>query len=309
MAAAALITENFKFVSLFFKSKDVMIFNGLIALGTVAGQTAYNIFAFDCPCSSGRNYRYGLAAIGVPALVFFLIGIMINKSTWDLVTECLLRKCRKLSGAAAFALLGSIFGRAVVAPLTWVVISLLQGQAYTCALSEFIDPGTLEGFPSGQSSEVMAKFPCQQSVPAELHGFLAETERRLKYESQLIGWLLVAGMSVMVFLMQCVKRCCSPLSYQQEDYWSQYRNNENILFQRTAAVHARLLAAESVKSFFGFVALEKEEKELLADYQSARPICSTNWNRVTGVYLYREKNGLPLYSRLNKWEFGTKSLT
>ncbi|KAM7385036.1 hypothetical protein PAMP_001135 [Pampus punctatissimus] len=37
MAAAALDTENFKFMSLlFFKSNDVMIFNGLIALGTVA---------------------------------------------------------------------------------------------------------------------------------------------------------------------------------------------------------------------------------------------------------------------------------
>lgn len=186
MAAAALVTENFKFVSLFFKSKDVMIFNGLIALGTVASQTAYNVFAFDCPCSSGRNYLYGLAAIGVPALAFFLIGIMLNNSTWDLVSECRLRKCWKLSGATAFALVGTIIGRAVVAPLTWVVISLLQGQAYTCALSEFVDPSTLEGFPSGQELEVMAKFPCQGSVPMELQGFWAEIERRLKYESQVM---------------------------------------------------------------------------------------------------------------------------
>nr|XP_046258899.1 calcium homeostasis modulator protein 2-like isoform X2 [Scatophagus argus] len=301
MAAAALVTENFKFVSLFFKSKDVMIFNGLIALGTVAGQTAYNVFAFNCPCSAGRNYRYGLAAIGVPALAFFLVGIMMNKSTWDLVSECRLRKCRKLSGAAAFALLGTIIGRAVVAPLTWTVISLLRGQAYTCALSEFVDCSTLKGFPQDQGSEVMAKFPCQESVPVELQGFWPEIERQLKYESQLIGWLLVAGMSLMVFLMLCMKRCTSPLGYIQEDYWSQYRSSEKTLFERTAAVHARLLAAENIKSFFGFVALEKEEKEQLVEHQSATPICSTDWNRVTGVYLYREKNGLPLYSRLNKW--------
>lgn len=184
MAAAALVTENFKFVSLFFKSKDVMIFNGLIALGTVAGQTAYNVFAFHCPCSSGRNYCYGLAAIGVPALAFFLVGIMMNRSTWDLVSECRLRKCRKLSGAAAFALLGTIAGRAVVAPLTWAIISLLQGQAYTCALSEFVDPRTLESFPADQGCEVMAKFPCEGGVPTELQRFWPEIERRLKYESQ-----------------------------------------------------------------------------------------------------------------------------
>ncbi|XP_030012363.1 calcium homeostasis modulator protein 2 isoform X2 [Sphaeramia orbicularis] len=248
-----------------------------------------------------RNYCYGLAAIGAPALAFFLIGVMMNRSTWDLVFECRLRKCRKLSGAAAFVLLRSIIGHAVVAPLTWVVISLLQGQAYTCALSEFVDPSTLKGFPVGQGSEIMAKFPCQEGIPAELQGFKAEVERRLKYESQLIGWLLVAGMSLMVFLLMCVKRCSSPLGYRQEDYWSQYRSAEKTLFQTTAAVHAQILAAENVKTFFGFVALDKELKEQIAEHPSASPICNVNWDRVTGVSLYREKNGLPLYSRLNKW--------
>lgn len=161
-----------------------MIFNGLIALGTVAGQTAYSVFAFNCPCSSGRNYRYGLAAIGVPALAFFLIGIMMNKSTWDLVSECRLRRCRKLSGAAGFALMGNIIGRAVVAPLTWAVISLLQGQAYTCALSEFVERSELKGFPVEHGSEVMAKFPCEENIPTDLQPFLTEIQRQLKYESQ-----------------------------------------------------------------------------------------------------------------------------
>ncbi|XP_029376938.1 calcium homeostasis modulator protein 2 [Echeneis naucrates] len=301
MAAAALVTENFKFVSLFFKSKDVMIFNGLIALGTVAGQSAYTVFAFHCPCASGRNYCYGLAAIGVPALAFFLVGIMLNKRTWDLVSECRLRKCRKLSAATAFALLGSIVGRAVVAPLTWVVISLLHGQAYTCALSEFVDPSTLKNFPPGQGSEVMARLSCPGGVPEAVQSFWVEVERQLKYESQLIGWLLLAGSSVIIFLIMCLKRCSSPLGYLQEDYWSQYRHSENTLFERTAAVHTNFLAAQNVKSFFGFVALEKEEREQLDGLQSLRPINSTDWNRITGVYLYREKNGLPLYSRLNKW--------
>ncbi|XP_028324929.1 calcium homeostasis modulator protein 2-like [Gouania willdenowi] len=301
MAAAALVTENFKFVSLFFKSKDVMIFNGLIALGTVASQTAYNVFAFHCPCSPGRNYRYGLAAIGVPALVLFLVGIMINRNTWDLVSECRLRRCRKLSGAAAFTLLGNIIGRAAVAPLTWAVISLLQGQAYTCALSEFVDPRGLKGFPPGRGSEFMAEIPCEGSFSSDLQIFRPKIERQLKYESQLIGWLLVAGVSLMVFLTLCMKRCSSPLGYQQEHYWSQYHSNEKALFERTAATHSHLLAAENVKSFFGFVALEKDEMELMEEQNKASPICSTDWNRVTGIYLYREKDGFPLYSRLNKW--------
>ncbi|XP_062850853.1 calcium homeostasis modulator protein 2-like [Trichomycterus rosablanca] len=298
---AALIAENFKFASLFFKSKDVVIFNGFIALGTVASQTAYNIFAFECPCSSQRNYLYGLAAIGAPALALFLIGIMLNRNTWDLVSECRIRKCRKFSMASAFSLLGSILGRAAVAPVTWSVISLLRGEAYLCALSEFVDPQSLENFPSIQSQNVMAQFPCKD-VPAELLRFWGQIERRLKYESQLLGWLIIAVISLTVFLMLCLKRCCSPLGHQQEAYWSSYRANESSIFQRTADVHSKIRAAESVKNFFGFVALEKEEKELLAVSQGAKNfIPSKEWNRITGVYLYRENTGVPLYSRLNKW--------
>ncbi|XP_017319105.2 calcium homeostasis modulator protein 2 [Ictalurus punctatus] len=299
---AAFIAENFKFAALFFKSKDVVIFNGLIALGTVASQTAYNIFAFECPCSAQRNYLYGLAAIGVPALTFFLIGVMLSRSTWDLVSECRIRKCRKLSAAAAFALLGSIVGRAAVAPVTWSVISLLRGEAYVCALSEFVDPQSLENFPSTtQSSIIMAQFPCKD-VPSELLHFWKDIERRLKYESQLLGWMLVAIISFTVFLVMCGKRCCSPLGYQQEAYWSSYRANEHALFQRTAEAHAKLRAAESIRTFFGFVALEEQERGLLAACHGAKlAISNLEWNQITGVYLYRENEGIPLYSRLNKW--------
>lgn len=181
---AALIAENFKFAALFFKSKDVVIFNGFIALGTVASQTAYNIFAFECPCSSQRNYLYGLAAIGVPALALFLIGIMMNRSTWDLVSECRVRRCRKFSMASGFSLIGSIAGRAAVAPVTWSVLSLLRGEAYLCALSEFVDPESLESFPiEHRSQEMMARFPCKD-VPAEVLRYLGPVDRRLKYESQ-----------------------------------------------------------------------------------------------------------------------------
>jgi len=185
MAAAALVT---KFVSLFFKSKDVTIFNGLIVLSTVASQTMYNVFAFNCPCSPVRNLRYGLAVIGVPALALFLLGVMLNRGTWDLLSECRIRRCRKLAPVAAFSLTLNIIGRAAIAPITWVVISLLRGEAYLCALSEFVDPKTLEGFPPQVRpvGHLMAKFPCKGAVPGELLAFLEEIQRRLKYESQVV---------------------------------------------------------------------------------------------------------------------------
>ncbi|XP_012695820.2 calcium homeostasis modulator protein 2.1 [Clupea harengus] len=300
---AALVAENFKFVSLFFKSKDVMMFNGLIALGTVAGQTAYNVFAFHCPCSPARNYLYGLAAMGVPALVLFLVGVMLNHNTWDILSECRLKRCWKLSGVALFALLASIVGRAAVAPITWSVLSLLRGEAYVCALSEFVDPASITDFPSNISDVpgVMAGFPCKD-VPEELLQFWSVIERRLKYESQLLGWILVGSVALSVFLMLCLRHCCSPLGYQQEEYWSHFRSQENRVFSRTMDAHAHIQAIRNVRSFFGFAALDKDEQELLENTADAKTqIPSLEWNRITGVYLYRENQGMPLYSRLHKW--------
>ncbi|XP_022424580.1 calcium homeostasis modulator protein 2 isoform X2 [Monodon monoceros] len=184
---AALIAENFRFLSLFFKSKDVMIFNGLVALGTVGSQELFSVVAFHCPCSPARNYLYGLTAIGVPALVLFLIGVILNNHTWNLVAECQYRRTKNCSAAPNFLLLSSIVGRAAVAPITWSVISLLRGEAYVCALSEFVDPSSLtageDSFPLAQATEILATFPCREG-PARLSGFREEVSRRLKYESQ-----------------------------------------------------------------------------------------------------------------------------
>ncbi|RXN27829.1 calcium homeostasis modulator 2-like protein [Labeo rohita] len=303
---SAFLSEYIKFIALYFKSKDVVVFNGLVGLGTMVGQTAYNILAFQCPCLPKKNYLYGLTAIGVPALALFVIGVMLNQNTWDIVSECRSRRCRKLSLTAAFALLGSIVGRAIVAPVTWTVISLLRGEAYVCAFSEFMNPSSLDNFfLTTPSPEIMARFPCKD-IPAPFTNHTVEVERQLKYESQLLGWLLVGIISLTVFVLLCLKNCFSPLGYQQEAYWSKYCSSEQALFQRTAEVHAKYHAAENVKSFFGFVALESQEKQLLANCKGIRSeIPRLEWNRVTGVYMYRETDETPIYSRLHKWAMYT----
>ncbi|XP_069467809.1 calcium homeostasis modulator protein 2-like [Ambystoma mexicanum] len=297
---SAVISDNLKFVALIFKNQNVVIFNGLVALGTLGSQQLYSFLAFNCPCARERNYLYGLAAIGVPVLALFIGGVILNTRTWNLVTECRRRWYRNCSAPANFLLFGSIIGQAVVAPITWSVISLLQGEAYVCALSEFVDPATLTNFPSGYGAETLAKFPCKE-IPAEALSFKDEVIRRLKFESQLIGWLVIGVFAVSIFLLKCLKHCCSQMSFRQEDYWSEYRSAENMLFSRTAEVHAKVLAASNVKQFFGMVALDKDEKELVKEFPVDDVQPTFQWDDITGVYTYKETNGLPVYSRLHKW--------
>lgn len=124
------------------------------------------------------------------------------------------------------------------------------------------------------------------------------------FSGQLFGWMLIGVVAVLVFLTKCLKHYCSPLSYRQEAYWTQYRNNEEQLFQRTAEVHSRVLAANNVRRFFGFVALDQDDEELIAKFPVEGTQPRPQWNAITGVYLYRENQGLPLYSRLHKWAQG-----
>ncbi|KAM4636183.1 calcium homeostasis modulator protein 2 isoform 2-T2 [Discoglossus pictus] len=297
---SALISENLKFFALFFRSRDVMIFNGLVALGTVGSQELFSVVAFHCPCSPQRNYLYGLAAIGVPALVLFLIGVILNNNTWNMVAECRKRALKNCTVPATFLLFGSIAGRAIVAPLTWSLISLLRGEAYVCSRSEFLNPGSFQHFPVGYGPDIMARFPCKDT-PAEILPFKEEVIRRLKYESQFLGWMLIGIVASTIFFVKCLQHCCSPLSYHQEAYWNQYRSCEKDLFNRTAEVHAKILAARNVKQFFGFVSLDKDEKEMMSEFPVEEAQPSPQWNEITGVYLYRENKGFPLYSRLHKW--------
>lgn len=124
------------------------------------------------------------------------------------------------------------------------------------------------------------------------------------FSGQLFGWLLIGVVAVLVFLTKCLKHYCSPLGYRQEAYWAQYRTNEEQLFRRTAEVHSRVLAASNVRRFFGFVALNKDDEELVARFPIEGTQPRPQWNAITGVYLYRENQGLPLYSRLHKWAQG-----
>ncbi|XP_054975161.1 calcium homeostasis modulator protein 2-like [Sorex araneus] len=244
-----------RFLSHIFRSKDLVTLNGLVALGTTGGQELFYLLAFH---------------------------IILNNQTRNLVDGCRSFRTKKCP-----CILYSIGGRALVAPLTWLVISALRGDAYICAFSEFVDPSSLtaenESFPLSHATQILARFPCGES-PDNLSGIREEVSRRLKFESQLLGCLFLCTVAV----NKCPKACCSKLGSSSSD---------------TADVHSLTLAANNVKQFFSFVALSQRDQALMAKFPKQGTQLSLPWDKITGSSEYQEMLGIPLYSRLHKWAF------
>ncbi|KAM8953009.1 calcium homeostasis modulator protein 4 [Pelodytes ibericus] len=290
----------------FLKSKESILFNGLVALLTVGGQQLFSFFAFSCPCHHTKNLNYGLAFLGVPALILLIVGLVFNENTWRLFTgssnHFSIQERSRQSILIKYKLicfvLGSIIGRAVVAPITWLAVTLLNGSYYVCAISEFANVEQYDYF-RNLSSDVrrntLAQFPCPQLVPPNLTRIREEVLLELKYQSQVTGWVLIAIVAVVVFIVLCIARCCSPLSYLHLWYWSSYVNNEQVLFEQAADQHAKIYASQNIKRFFGFSPGSKNITDI-------RIPSRWDWKAISGLDLLQVVNADHCnYSLLHSW--------
>ncbi|NXD06400.1 CAHM4 protein, partial [Nothocercus nigrocapillus] len=251
--------------------KEVIVANAIIAILTIGGQQLFSFFTFSCPCHVGQNLIYGLAFLGVPALILLIVGFALNNQTWRLVTgkrsplQQEETRNRLLQCKLTCFVLCSITGRALVAPVTWLAVTLINGSFYVCAVSEYVSVYYFEGNPNATASEhrkILAAFPCSQLVPPELSRARDEVILLLRYQSQVAGWLLIAVVAITVFLSYCLASCFSPLSFLHFRYWTSYVHNERDLFDEAMDQHSRLYAMQHVRKFFGFAPGSENVKEI-----------------------------------------------
>ncbi|XP_038615700.1 calcium homeostasis modulator protein 4 [Tachyglossus aculeatus] len=237
--------------------------NTLIGVLTVAGQQLFSRFTFACPCQAGKNLYYGSAFLAVPTLVLLIIGYALRTQTWRMITDPSCRcPVRQLQGPGslhrqlACLVCISITGRALVAPLMWLAVTLLTGTYYECAASEWASVDRypeFDGISPEERRDILAGFPCSGGIPAKMTLVREEVMLQLRYSSQMSGWILVTAASITAFLSYCLVRYCSPLSSRQHHYWDSLARNDQQLFEEAAEQHARFLVAQRVKNFFGFV--------------------------------------------------------
>ncbi|KAG7246604.1 hypothetical protein CRUP_003788 [Coryphaenoides rupestris] len=77
--------------------------------------------------------------------------------------------------------------RALLAPMVWILVTLLDGKIFICAFSMAVDPQTFTGMPNNTGLDVlrlMAKVPCKEDAIFKNNTFRKAVSRYVRCYSQ-----------------------------------------------------------------------------------------------------------------------------
>lgn len=183
-----------------FKRSRRSLMYGSIAAVTIGLEGFFESIVFSCPCEG--HYAYGLAFLWAPAVLLFLIGILVDRDLWGYPRRNSVAKKKTKTFThryfKAFLTILDVLVRASIAPMAWLVLSFLQHQYYTCAY-----------FGPSLTSEVTANNTIEKcSSTLGLHTRLQE--ENYKTRSQIAGWsLTLVAMSVLftaIFVRRCLQK-------------------------------------------------------------------------------------------------------
>ncbi|XP_026868312.2 calcium homeostasis modulator protein 5-like [Electrophorus electricus] len=284
--------DSISSVMSFFASQKLTIGYASMAIATIGGERIFTLFSFQCPCNSQQNFAYGLTYLLGPAVVLLTIGLVVSTPLWRLYTGCCLnplKLCPRGNCVNCFCRLFQVLVKALVAPIMWLSVALLNGTFYECAVSGINSKEIVDLFCKNMTStcqQELARVPCQASnLPA---GQTAELLLMLRAQSQILGWSLIITASLVGLIGTCYRNCRSQVSFMQLTFWKIYMNKEREKFDSYAEEYATKLADRNLKSFF-----ENREPE---------PFTFPNhkaWEEISSVYVY--KNSQQCYSTLQRY--------
>ncbi|CAK8695824.1 unnamed protein product [Clavelina lepadiformis] len=205
-----------------FKNINEVARNVLVLASTIGVNQVIKLIAFKCPCISKSeldaghtNYWYGMAYFFAPAVVLFLIGIILHLDTWKWLTGCCRRLhhsvnfSRKDHSIAACLSMSKVMGVALLLSSAWVSVSLLDGDFMACALTPLP-----YNFSTLQSCDDISSLKTTDDYNYNKRRF------------QIIGWVFLPSLCFVVTLAYMLIRCFSPRSYYHAMYHRQYRKME-----------------------------------------------------------------------------------
>uniref|UniRef100_A0A3Q2VA93 Calcium homeostasis modulator 3 n=1 Tax=Haplochromis burtoni TaxID=8153 RepID=A0A3Q2VA93_HAPBU len=176
------VMERLKLVLQYFQSNSESISNGICIILALVSVKLYTSFDFNCPCLPQYNKLYSLGVMIVPPIILFFLGILVNRHTGVMMDEWM-RPIgnRSKNPAVVKYLFSAMIQRALLAPMVWILVTLLDGKIFICAFSVSVDPALFSGL---DVLKIMAKVPCKEDVIFRNSSFRKAVSRYVRCHSQ-----------------------------------------------------------------------------------------------------------------------------
>ncbi|XP_043911625.1 calcium homeostasis modulator protein 3-like [Protopterus annectens] len=233
---------------------------------TVISVKLYMTFEVFCPCLPGFNMVYGIGFMFIPPSVFLFLGLTINRYC-ILATEEHVRPVggRTKNPAIMKNMISSTVQRALLAPVMWIIMSLLDGKSIICAFSESVNPEKFAELSNKTETELellLAKIPCKKHDEEINISIRKAVSRYLRCLSQALGWSII----FLLILLAAVARALKPLLSNsavamQNSYWTRYTDFEEKFFDKACYTHNYNFAYKAISRYFE--SLENENRQYI----------------------------------------------
>ena len=222
----------------FRNSKRSLIYVSTAAI-TVSVEELCGSLIFSCPCNG--HLAYGLAFLFAPAFLLFFPGVLLQKKLWpdQRTLEANETHSRTRRYVKVVSMAFDLFLKASVAPIFWLVLSLLKQQYYTCA---FFGP-SLKNKAFNTSDNCF-----------KLESRSKELEENYRAHSQITGWALLLIVLLVAFIKIFISRCAfegKRLELPSLDYYRHVEAKEALkTFHLQAEEIAKQNAEKTIDAFF-----------------------------------------------------------
>nr|XP_009663935.1 PREDICTED: calcium homeostasis modulator protein 3-like [Struthio camelus australis] len=195
----------------------------------------------------------------------------------------------------------SVLQQAMIAPVVWIIVALLDGKCFICAFSGSVDPEKFAGFANAtpaQVQQLLAKVPCKDDELMRNNTSRKAVSRYLRCWSQALGWSILLILIVAAFLAHWLRPCFSPAALLQTRYWSNYIDIEQKIFEETCCEHSWHFAHQCILHFFESMRkeiklhsfnLHREEEEAEGEEDLLRGITDQDQvNELLQTWYYRK---------------------
>ena len=159
--------DKFRMIFQFLQSNQESFMNGICGIMALASAQMYSAFDFNCPCLPGYNAAYSAGILLAPPLVLFLLGLVMNNNVSMLAEEWKRPPGRRAKDPAVLRyMFCSMAQRALIAPVVWVAVTLLDGKCFLCAFCTAVPVTVLgngslaPGLPPPELARLLARVPC-----------------------------------------------------------------------------------------------------------------------------------------------------